>query len=37
MVDGEATEIIKRGCNCFIQKPFSMENLSVKIDEILAN
>ena len=36
-IDGEAAEIIKRGCNSFIQKPFSMNDLSVKIDEILAN
>jgi CheY-like chemotaxis protein len=36
-IDGEAAEIIKRGCNSFIQKPFSMKDLSVKIDEVLAN
>jgi len=34
-VDGEATEILKRGCNGFIQKPFTMKELSQKIGEIL--
>jgi CheY-like chemotaxis protein len=34
-IDGEATEILKRGCNAFIQKPFTMKELSQKIGEIL--
>ena len=34
-VDGQATEILKRGCNGFIQKPFNMEELSWKIYNIL--
>jgi len=34
-VDGQATEILKRGCNGFIQKPFSMGELSRKINKIL--
>jgi len=34
-VDGQATEILKRGCNDFIQKPFSMEELSRKVNKIL--
>jgi PAS domain S-box-containing protein len=34
-IDGEATKILKRGCNGFLQKPFNMEELSVKIREIL--
>ncbi|MBW1725660.1 MAG: PAS domain S-box protein, partial [Deltaproteobacteria bacterium] len=34
-VNGEATEILKRGCEGFIQKPFSMEDLSKKIREVL--
>ncbi|NVM22167.1 MAG: response regulator [Desulfobacterales bacterium] len=34
-VDGEATEILERGCNGFIQKPFTMKELSGKIREIL--
>ncbi len=34
-VDGEATEILERGCDGFIQKPFTMKKLSAKIREIL--
>jgi len=34
-VDGQATEILERGCDGFIQKPFNMKNLSQKIREIL--
>jgi DNA-binding NtrC family response regulator len=34
-VDGQATEILKRGCNGFIQKPFNMGELSTKVNEIL--
>jgi len=34
-IDGQATEIMKRGCNGFIQKPFNLEQLSQKIREIL--
>jgi len=34
-IDGEAKEIIKRGCNGFIQKPFTMEKLSNQIKSIL--
>ncbi len=34
-IDGEATKILERGCNGFIQKPFSMKQLSQKIREIL--
>ena len=34
-IDGRATEILERGCNGFIQKPFSMKHLSQKIREIL--
>ena len=34
-INGEATKIIKRGCNAFIQKPFTMKELSRKIREIL--
>jgi PAS domain S-box-containing protein len=33
--DGQATEILERGCDAFIQKPFNMKELSVKIREIL--
>ena len=34
-IDGEATEILKRGCNGFIQKAFNMKELSEKIREVL--
>ena len=34
-IDGEASEILERGCNGFIQKPFTMNELSGKIGEIL--
>ncbi len=34
-INGQATAILKRGCNGFIQKPFSMVELSQKIREIL--
>ena len=34
-IDGEAAEILERGCNGFIQKPFTMNELSHKIREIL--
>jgi len=35
-VDSEAAEILKRGCNGFIQKPFRPETLSGKIRAILS-
>ncbi|UCD32353.1 MAG: PAS domain S-box protein [Desulfobacterales bacterium] len=34
-INGQATEIIERGCNGFIQKPFNVADLSQKIREIL--
>ena len=34
-IDGQATEILNRGCDGFIQKPFPMKELSLKIREIL--
>jgi PAS domain S-box-containing protein len=34
-INGEATEILKRGCNGFIQKPFNIQELSGKIRGIL--
>lgn len=34
-IDGQATEIIERGCNGFIQKPFNIKELSQKIREVL--
>ncbi len=36
-IDGEATEILERGCNEFIQKPFNIKELSKKIREILGD
>ncbi|MBW2172751.1 MAG: PAS domain S-box protein [Deltaproteobacteria bacterium] len=34
-IDGQANEILERGCNGFIQKPFDMKTLSLEIREIL--
>lgn len=34
-VDGQANEILARGCNGFIQKPYNMEAFSLKIRGIL--
>ncbi|MBN2467127.1 MAG: response regulator [Deltaproteobacteria bacterium] len=34
-IEGEASKILGRGCSGFIQKPFRIEDLSVKIREIL--
>ena len=34
-IDGEAKEIMERGCNGFIQKPFRLKELSEKIREVL--
>jgi CheY-like chemotaxis protein len=34
-LDGQAAEILKRGCSGFIQKPFQMKALSQKIRLIL--
>jgi two-component system cell cycle sensor histidine kinase/response regulator CckA len=34
-IDGQATDILERGCNSFIQKPFNMTVLSKKIREVL--
>ncbi len=35
-LDGKAMDILERGCNGFIQKPFGMEELSEKIQSILS-
>jgi CheY-like chemotaxis protein len=34
-IEGQAKEIMERGCNSFIQKPFGMADLSKKIEEVL--
>jgi CheY-like chemotaxis protein len=34
-IDGQATEIMKRGCDGFIQKPFKADELSEKLKKIL--
>jgi two-component system cell cycle sensor histidine kinase/response regulator CckA len=34
-MEGQASEILKRGCHGFIQKPFGIEEISGKIREIL--
>ena len=34
-INGKAQKIIDRGCNGFIQKPFDIKNLSLKISKIL--
>ncbi len=34
-LDGQAREILDKGCKGFIQKPFSLKNLSQKVKEIL--
>jgi CheY-like chemotaxis protein len=36
-LNGQAAEILERGCNDFIQKPFNMMDISEKIREILDN
>jgi two-component system cell cycle sensor histidine kinase/response regulator CckA len=34
-INGQATDILDRGCNAFIQKPFRMSDLSQKIGQVL--
>jgi two-component system cell cycle sensor histidine kinase/response regulator CckA len=36
-VDGQAIELLERGCAGFLQKPFTLEELSKKIGQILEN
>jgi two-component system, cell cycle sensor histidine kinase and response regulator CckA len=33
--DQQTGELLRRGCDGFIQKPFNMQSLSEKIEEIL--
>jgi CheY-like chemotaxis protein len=34
-ISGQASQIMERGCNGFIQKPFNIKQLSAKLREIL--
>ncbi len=34
-IEGQASEILEQGCDAFIQKPFSIKDLSQKIREVL--
>ena len=34
-IDGDAAEILRRGCNGFIQKPYDLETLSARIRDVL--
>jgi CheY-like chemotaxis protein len=34
-VDGQAIELLERGCNGFMPKPFTLEELSGKITQIM--
>ena len=36
-INGQATKILRRGCDGFIQKPFNMNQLAQKVQEILVN
>jgi len=36
-INGQATKILRRGCDGFIQKPFNMNQLAQKIQEIQVN
>ena len=36
-INGQATKIMDRGCNGFIQKPFNIRTLSKKIRDVLEN
>jgi len=36
-IDGQAREILDRGCNGFLQKPFKLANLSRKVREVLGD
>jgi two-component system, cell cycle sensor histidine kinase and response regulator CckA len=36
-LDGQVKIIMNKGCNGFIQKPFTLKNLSQKVKEVLEN
>jgi CheY-like chemotaxis protein len=35
-INGQAAEILNRGCDGFIQKPFKLNELSIKLREIIS-
>jgi CheY-like chemotaxis protein len=36
-IDGQAKEILKRGCNRFLQKPFTLAEVAKAIREVVGN
>jgi DNA-binding NtrC family response regulator len=34
-INGQASQIMERGCDGFIQKPFNLQQLSAKVRQIL--
>jgi two-component system cell cycle sensor histidine kinase/response regulator CckA len=36
-IEGQASQILARGCDGFIQKPFNIKKLSHKLREVLDN
>ena len=34
-IDGQASQLIERGCKAFIQKPYTVSELSQKVREVL--
>ena len=36
-INGQATEILRRGCDGFIQKPFNMNQLAEKVQQVMSN
>jgi CheY-like chemotaxis protein len=36
-IDGQATDILKRGCLGFIQKPYNLHDLSDKVNKVMIN
>ena len=36
-INGQAQSIMDRGCNGFVQKPFNLKELSLRVREVLDN
>ena len=36
-IDGQATQILNRGCDAFMQKPFNLQTLSQQIRAVMKN